>query len=140
MGKFFQFARRHSLCLATHATRFHFRRMLLCFELLFLSEFHLLFCFDLIHTFFNVLEAATSTLATEFLSGTRTFYGEEKASIGAKDTGEDGFVSERSQSFTTKGYWREPYSSFPVPSVYVKSPWSIRRALDAIALLNHLLS
>lgn len=86
----------------------------------------------------NVLEAATSTLATEFLSGTRTFYGEEKASIDAKDTGEDGFVSERSQSFTTKGYWRESYSSFPVPSVYVKSPWSIRHALDAIALLNQL--
>lgn len=86
----------------------------------------------------NVLEAATSTLATEFLSGTRTFYGEEKASIDAKDVGEDGFVSERSQSFTTKGYWREPYSSFPVPSTYVKSPWSIRHALDAIALLNQL--
>ena len=46
MGKFSQFARRHSLCLATHATRFHFRSLLLCFELLFLSEFHLLFCFD----------------------------------------------------------------------------------------------
>ena len=53
MGKFSQFARRHSLCLSTHATRFHFWCMLLCFELLFLSEFHLLFCFDLIHTFFN---------------------------------------------------------------------------------------
>ncbi|EXG49515.1 hypothetical protein J743_4394, partial [Acinetobacter baumannii 24860_10] len=29
--------------------------MLLCFELLFLSDFHLLFCFNLIHTFFNDL-------------------------------------------------------------------------------------
>src|SRR5690606_11591816 len=51
--RYLLFARRHSLCLSPHATRFHFRSLLLCFELLFLSKFHLLFCFDLIHTVFN---------------------------------------------------------------------------------------
>lgn len=85
------------------------------------------------------LDAWTATLGCNFLSGTCTtkaFGQEEFFTNWDYDDGESFTRGDTLSRNIVKGYIRDTYSSWPTPSLYLKSPLTQGHMINALALIN----